>query len=480
MENLREMFKGYTRYSTEEYKRIWDNALVVVDTNILLNLFRYSKETKEEVIKILNELKNRLFLPYQVAFEFFINKDKVIAGASADYDKASKCLYEYKQNLINEISNIKNSRLKCKADLIKIIENNNHEMMDLINKEKVKKLKDIENSELEEEIIELFNNVTECKLKEDEYLDVLDEGQRRFVNKIPPGYKDNEKESNGDYIIFYSIMKKAKSSKKDIIFVTDDVKEDWFYDVKGVKSGRKEILDEFYKNTNRLMLIYTADNFIKAYNNLRKNQTNEKVIAEIKTIQKDEKIFRDQFVILDSLKEKLNIHQIDLSMEEAQNILETFKDFIKKEIPSYLQSELMMYTSLLDECILEQRRDSYIYYANTLIDKLHKAFNMKEANKMDMLLYEYEHLLYRLKPNLSIKTYSRLRIKFNDIAINTMKCMRDLIFYAKDSANFLKINELFRKLIRDDNCNQKECIEKIKEELMKNINIIKSNNNCYF
>ena len=40
-----EMFKGYLDYSDEEYKNIWENSIIVVDSNILLNFYRYSEKT---------------------------------------------------------------------------------------------------------------------------------------------------------------------------------------------------------------------------------------------------------------------------------------------------------------------------------------------------------------------------------------------------------------------------------------------------
>lgn len=47
-----ELFKGYTNYSEDEYKRIWESAIIVVDTNILLNFYRYSEDTKKEHISV--------------------------------------------------------------------------------------------------------------------------------------------------------------------------------------------------------------------------------------------------------------------------------------------------------------------------------------------------------------------------------------------------------------------------------------------
>lgn len=80
-ETMREMFKGYVDYQEQEYKFIWENALIVFDTNILLNFYRYSKETRKTMFEILDNLKKRLWIPYQVAHEFYKNRVNVIINA---------------------------------------------------------------------------------------------------------------------------------------------------------------------------------------------------------------------------------------------------------------------------------------------------------------------------------------------------------------------------------------------------------------
>ena len=82
--NMREAFKGLNLYSKETYEDIWENATIVLDTNILLNLFRYSKDTRKEFFTVLNSYKSRLWLPYQVIREYYKNRDKVIKDSTKE------------------------------------------------------------------------------------------------------------------------------------------------------------------------------------------------------------------------------------------------------------------------------------------------------------------------------------------------------------------------------------------------------------
>lgn len=50
-QNMIDMFKGYSDYSEEEYKNIWNNALIVVDSNILLNFIDIQKIQEIKFLK---------------------------------------------------------------------------------------------------------------------------------------------------------------------------------------------------------------------------------------------------------------------------------------------------------------------------------------------------------------------------------------------------------------------------------------------
>ena len=131
-----ELFKGYTNYSEDEYKRIWESAIIVVDTNILLNFYRYSEDTKKEMFKILTNLKDRLWIPYQIAKEYFKNKNNVMVNSYDEYTKLSNSLKDLFDTSIKKINTRKNSQLKCKSEIVKILEESTKRVEELLLKEK--------------------------------------------------------------------------------------------------------------------------------------------------------------------------------------------------------------------------------------------------------------------------------------------------------------------------------------------------------
>ena len=69
---------------------------------------------------------------------------------------------------------------------------------------------------------------------------------------LPQKKNQGERALYGDLIVWKQTIEKAKESNRDVIFVTDDKKNDWFEaKVKGKRSGpRKELLREFSKESD--------------------------------------------------------------------------------------------------------------------------------------------------------------------------------------------------------------------------------------
>lgn len=476
---MKEMFKGYIHYNSEEYNRIWNDSIIVVDTNILLNLFRYSKSTRNEILKIFKDLESRLWIPYQVGLEFFNNKDKVIAGLADDYDKLINSINKEKSNTFNEISSFKESRLNSKDKLLKQLESNHQKLVEIITKEKDEKVKSIKSDKVEDKIINLFDDKIGDCLSEEEMEKVLLEGQRRFNEKVPPGYKDSQKESNGDYIIFYDFMKKAQAEHKDIIFVTDDVKEDWFEIIRGRKNGRKELLDEFYKTTKQLLLIFTAEDFIKYYNKKNNVELDNKIIEEIElhhiiNYDVNELSYLKKIQFLNQIKEALNINI--LSYEEAENYYQQLSEFIKNDIPIYYQDKVLKYQAFIKEDLKNEERNSFIADAFQLINLLIELINVKPSNQeIDNLIYQHKEIIKKIRTAQSKKTILTIHKKLEYLKSNYLKLFNN----SYENCDFYKVHKLLDNLLNSQK-NRNLLEEKIIKELNKNLKVLNNVNNDYF
>jgi PIN like domain len=72
---MKKLFPGYFRPDETEIKQIWSEGLIALDANVLLNLYRYSPETREEFLKVLKLFEDKLILPNRAAREFLSNRD---------------------------------------------------------------------------------------------------------------------------------------------------------------------------------------------------------------------------------------------------------------------------------------------------------------------------------------------------------------------------------------------------------------------
>ncbi|MBP0029400.1 MAG: DUF4935 domain-containing protein [Roseofilum sp. Guam] len=75
---MKDLFPSYYRPNQEEFKEIWQSAIFILDTNVLLNLYRYSEETRKQFFSVLEQLSDQLWIPYQVALEFQDNRLVVV------------------------------------------------------------------------------------------------------------------------------------------------------------------------------------------------------------------------------------------------------------------------------------------------------------------------------------------------------------------------------------------------------------------
>jgi predicted nucleic acid-binding protein len=71
---------GYVPYAGGQVAGIWSKADFCLDTNVLLNVYRYTDENRTAFLKLISAIKGRLFAPRRVALEFCRNRIKVIRG----------------------------------------------------------------------------------------------------------------------------------------------------------------------------------------------------------------------------------------------------------------------------------------------------------------------------------------------------------------------------------------------------------------
>ena len=260
---MKEKFSGYYIPTETEFIELWSKGTFVFDANVLLDFYRLSDNAIESLFNIFNKLKDRIWIPYQVAFEYHQNLHNVIAEQVNNYDNSMKSLFGFKKQLEEKRKHpFLTPETQKKLDEVCLSINTEFE-------EKKKKIKELlQENPTKNKLAELLKGKIGEQLEEKELEEIYREGEKRFAQNIPPGFKDKQKvlinEKYGDLIIWKEILKKSITDEVPLTFVTGDLKEDWFLEVLGETiCGRPELINEFKNQKNNLFYIYTTDSFMK-------------------------------------------------------------------------------------------------------------------------------------------------------------------------------------------------------------------------
>src|SRR5437660_11910593 len=58
---------------------MWHECIFVFDANVLLNIYRYSSDTRDELFDVLEHLQDRIWIPHQAMLEYHENREEVIS-----------------------------------------------------------------------------------------------------------------------------------------------------------------------------------------------------------------------------------------------------------------------------------------------------------------------------------------------------------------------------------------------------------------
>lgn len=271
-------FKTY-ELSTTERQEMLDNAIIVLDTCAICSLYNLTEHYRAIMITILGYIKERIWLPRQVLFEYEKNRCKSINNPKSE--KYRDPLFTKDHFVVDVRDEIKRWKSNdywhpyLDSGIISLLEKEIEEANKHIRI--IKETVTEQYKKRREEIDAIANNdplekFVHSLCVEDElsisYLkEVAKEGEQRYAFNLPPGYMDRDKPEEGDpfrrfgdLIIWKSIIAFAKKKSKDIVYVSDDLKEDWVLDNK----PRPELISEFQEETGQRIDIYSLPQFIEA------------------------------------------------------------------------------------------------------------------------------------------------------------------------------------------------------------------------
>jgi hypothetical protein len=257
---LSELFHGYHQPSTEFFDRLWDQAFIAYDASFLLNLYTYSAQTRDELLRLLGDLRERSWLPYQAAVEYYQNRPKTISQEKCRYEDVSKLL----QKAISELD-AKASHPFIEEDLLLRFKTCVTEILESLGNGRELLKSSLQNDPTQQLLSHIFGANVGLPLCAEALEAIYSKGKKRYEQRVPPGYKDDNKPEPyryGDLVIWEEVIEEAIRKKQPAILVLDDRKEDWWsISDKHITGPRPELLMEFRRRTGNDIYIYNTQTF---------------------------------------------------------------------------------------------------------------------------------------------------------------------------------------------------------------------------
>jgi hypothetical protein len=252
-------FPGYRLPPDEELNEALRAALVVIDANVLLNLYRYNESTRDDLLGVLQKVEDRLWVPHQVMTEFWRNRVGVLASRGSATVQALDALGKQQRasaDTIRQWAKSVAAEAEFQGQLLDKIEALYAEIEDGIHAQAPASSQSM-GGVLADPVLDELQDLLEGKVGRKpvaaEWDAAVKEGNERAERHEPPGYLDAGKADTdlpegaaGDYLVWVQATDEGSQRDLDVLLVTGDEKEDWWWRYRSEFLGpRIELVAEY-------------------------------------------------------------------------------------------------------------------------------------------------------------------------------------------------------------------------------------------
>ncbi|KEQ07018.1 PIN-like domain-containing protein [Pseudorhizobium pelagicum] len=305
---MRTSFPGFYTPTEAEFDRLWKEAVIILDTNALLDLYRLPPTAREELFKALEFFQERLWIPHHVGLEFQRNRFKAITGKRKPLLEALKKVEGSPAELKSVVEALQLEQLSVGADPSAALENLESAcsaIKALIDAALESEPNISTQDSIRDRLSQIFGGRIGNPPATQTELDALcRDGDARYELKIPPGFADAKDKADdffihkglryesrfGDLILWRQTIAHIKDTgAKAVLFVTSDQKLDWWWkeDHRRVIGPHQELTHELMGETQvNIFWMYKLASFLEhSPKYTLENVTNESV-EEIKDLER--------------------------------------------------------------------------------------------------------------------------------------------------------------------------------------------------
>jgi hypothetical protein len=230
-------------------------GLVVLDTNALLDIYRFTKDARADYIRALSLLGNRLWVPHQTAQEFFEGRTTVIRSWHTDRNHFDQELSAALVAVVEAILRYDHRRGLDHADVQAITD-----LVDAAQDRMLEKLDEVvdagagtdanghpEDDPVLQQIEKLINGKSG---KAPELRDLAarhKEWGTRFAAHTPLGHMDAKKGDReiGEFLVWHQTIEESKRRRTmPVLMICNEQKPDWVRHDGAYSSPRHELVKE--------------------------------------------------------------------------------------------------------------------------------------------------------------------------------------------------------------------------------------------
>ncbi|MBF5000343.1 DUF4935 domain-containing protein [Nocardia sp. BSTN01] len=302
----------------------FETAMIVVDTNVLLDLYRVSSATRAEILTVLSRTSDRLWIPHQVALEYSRNRRKVVIDRNIEFSDIKAALRKSEKDAIDGLDAALRKFIKFRD---KNRSNRDWDPAEFgLDQEGIKgRIKGIWDQVLQElDNLEREIDLSEKDLAADPILVELNDLltgrvgpapsttdlQRhverfvhfRFPSKLPPGYEDVAKKEEpvrqaGDYLLWKQLIdhlcsQASRIEPRRVMLVTGDSKPDWWeLDRAGNPiRARPELVHELRREANAELLLLSLTQLLQGAKDYLNYDVSDAAISEVQEREEEDQL----------------------------------------------------------------------------------------------------------------------------------------------------------------------------------------------
>ena len=259
-------FVGFKIASSAELDMALREAVVAVDANVLLDLYRFRPQTSRDLIKTLRSLGDRLVVPHQALREFWHRRQRsqdsplrATTVATEALEKSGRSIHDALANWARAVG-VDDDEMSRLSDEFEVV-------LGTVKGELQKTALDADSERAGDPILDQLEEILAGRvtspLEPEEWTRCVAEAKRRIDAEEPPGYLDAVKQDSdlpeggaGDYLVWFEATRYAKDLSKDLLIVTRDQKQDWWWRQQADFIGpRPELTLEYHQLSGRRLFL---------------------------------------------------------------------------------------------------------------------------------------------------------------------------------------------------------------------------------